>query len=292
MSYLAGGQYVPSNKFNALSFGIAIVVAFFLAIGISRLYALISLVNPIIYLNFLVLAGAVILLVFLTMLVKMVAKSRNSFLNITACIFICLTAWLANWAHMAREEFGGSFWSYLANVPGVLEFAVNVSASKEMAIGRLGGSSSSVHPAIMFICYVVECGAFFAPVYVLTKSKDYYCEDCDNSYATTTGYIANDTILHDHPVELLKGDLSFLTDTLIYKSLDTLPLDPKQKPGIGVIEFHHCGKCRTNSIVNINSGVLKYNDKEKREIGDVNDLYKDTYITSESNKLLTSKLGL
>ena len=47
-----------------------------------------------------------------------------------------------------------------------------------------------------------------------------------------------------------------------------------------------------NAIVNINSGVLKHDDKKKREMGDVDSIYKDTYITSESNKLLSSNLGL
>ena len=106
------------------------------------------------------------------------------------------------------------------------------------------------------------------------------------------GYVANDTILHDHLAELLKGDLSFLKDTLIYRSLDTLPLNPAEKPAIGAIEFHYCNKCHSNAIVNVNSGVLKHDDKNKREMGSVDSIYKDTYITSESNTLISSNLGL
>lgn len=292
MSSLSGEKYVPSNKFNAGYWAMAIVVAFFIAILVGRLYALISYINPIIYLNFLVLAGTVILLGIITMLVKLIGRSRNNFVDLVSSLGVCGTAWLAQWAHIEYLESSKGFLNSLTDISGLFDFIMGFADKRDMGIARLGSRGTSIDPGILFLCYIVECGAFLAPVYLLRKSKNYYCEDCANEYKEITGYISNNDILHKHSEEMGKGDLVFLQNSLLYKALDTLPLNPKEKPGIVAIEFHYCEKCNTNAIVNVKSGVLKYSDKKKREIGNTNFLLQDTYITDESRKLIVAGLGI
>src|SRR5258708_5847675 len=122
MYQLAGEKYIRSNKFSALKSLIALVAAFFAAVGIGRLYAIITLINPIIYLNFLVLVGAGLLLVILIMLVKSIGKSRNIYIDIISSLVICLTAWMANWAHIQNLDNENGFWACFTDVPRLLGY--------------------------------------------------------------------------------------------------------------------------------------------------------------------------
>jgi len=292
MSPLPGEKYVASNKFNTLYWSVALLIAFFVAVGIGRLYALISLVNPIIYLNFLVLAGAVILLGVVASLVKLISKSRNKTLNLLTSVFICIVAWLAHWAHIANGESHRGFWVSLANFPHLLGFAADFAESRNMGIGRLGRNTTSISPAILFLGYCVEAVAFFAPVYFIFKTKDYYCEDCNNEYSTLTAYIDNNDKLYQHASDLDRGDLRFLKNVIFHRSIDTLDLDAREKPGIGSIELNYCNKCNQNAIVNIKSGVLKQDEKARRSMGSEDTLLEDTYITTDSKLILQANLLL
>jgi hypothetical protein len=78
----------------------------------------------------------------------------------------------------------------------------------------------------------------------------------------------------------------------LYTALNALPLDAKEKPGIGAVELHYCRKCNTNAIVNLKAGVLKQDDKKRKQMSNVDSLMEDTYISDESRQLLSAKLGL
>jgi hypothetical protein len=292
MTQIAGGKYTPSNKFNSLNWTIAMIVAFFIAIGIGRLYALISIINPIIYLNFLLLAGVVILLAIIITLIKSIGKSRNKAIDITTGLIICLTAWGAHWAHIANAELHGGFWPAFLSGPSLMGYAIDFAANRNLAVGRIGSSGMSIDPAILFICYLIEFVAFLAPAYLVVRSKAYYCEDCDNDYATVTGYLSENEIFNQHPSQIWSGDLTFLRNNIFYSGLHALPLNAGEKPGISAIELHYCKKCNANAIVNISEGILKEGDKRKKEMSKVDFLLQDTYITDESRELLAVKMGL
>jgi hypothetical protein len=292
MYELAGEKYLPSNKINVRNWLIGLMITFFIAMGIGRLYALIAFINPIIYLNFLLLAGTMIVLVIMIMVVKFNAKSRNKPANITTALVICVTAWLANWAQIAYFKGHGSFWSIFTNVSGVIDFALNFADKRKLAIGRIGAPSIGLDAGALFICYFIEFIIFLIPAYLQYKATDYYCEDCDTEHTTAVGYVGEHEIFSNHPDKMGKGDLTFLNNNLIYKFLATLPLNPKEEPGIASIELHYCTKCKTNAIVNIRSGTLKPGEKDKRKMGDENLLLQNTYITDESLKLISSNMGL
>jgi hypothetical protein len=286
-----GEKYIRSHKFNLLYSLITLAAAFFLAIGIGRLYAVISIINPIIYLNFLVLIGAAFSLIALIMMVKLFGKSRNIVVDIFSCLFICLTAWFAHWAHIQNSEHGGEgFWIHFKKISSLLSFITEFAENRNISIGRFGSSGMGINSGILVLCYFIEFLAFVAPAYFILVQKEYFCESCTDNYSNTTFYTDNDAILHKHADLFGKGDLGFLSGTPLFKSLDYLPLDPKEKPEIGIIEFHHCNKCNLNSIVNIKSAIMRLNDKQKRETANSNLLLEDTYINDSSHKLLSTGL--
>jgi hypothetical protein len=287
---LAGEKYVPTNKFNVLYWSLAMVFGFFITIGIGRLYTIISSINPIIYLNFLVLAGTVILLSAEITLINLIGVSRNKRLNKVTSIFICVTTWLAQWAHLQAGSGSHGFWASFFNISGIIDFAIRY-ADRSVSVSRLGSSSIPLDGGPLFLCYLVEFIAFMAPIYLVAKTKSYYCEDCKNEYSSVSGYTKGNDIFQQHAEQLLKGDLNFLQYTIFHNKLDTLLLDPKLKPGIGMVELHYCKKCNANAIANVKSGILKRGDKKNsREMGDVKVLLEDTYITGDSGKILTAAM--
>jgi hypothetical protein len=292
MYQTAGDKYVASNKFNTLYWSIAMIVAFLIAIGIGRLYALISIINPLIYLNFLVLAGAAIATGIIITLTRSIGKSRNHILNVVTSIVICYTAWAAHWAHIMGAEGRYDFWPSLFSFTDHISYTLDFASNRNLAVGRIGSSGVGIDPSILFLCYIVEFAAFMAPVYLFLRSKEYYCEACDTDYTTITGYIKEDEILRQHTTEILQGDLTFLKNNIIYPALNALPLDAKEKPNIGAVELHYCRKCYSNAIVNLKAGVLKQDEKKRRDIANIDKLMEDTYITDESRQLLSAKLGL
>jgi hypothetical protein len=289
---LAGEKYVPTNKFNFLYWSLAMVFGFFITIGVGRLYAIISFINPIIYLNFLVLGGTVIVMVAIITGINSIGQSRNKRLNNITSFIICATTWLAQWAHLQAASSDQGFWARFFNISGVIDFALTFGDHREkMRISRMGSGGFDLDPGMLFFCYLAEFIAFMAPIYLMAKTKSYYCEDCQNEYSTITGYMPNNDILQQHTEQLAKGDLNFLQNTIFHKKLDTLLLDPKLKPGIGLVEFHYCKKCNANAIANVKSGILKSGDKKNsRQMGDVQVLLEDTYITNESNKILATNI--
>jgi hypothetical protein len=289
MGPLAGEKYVHTNKFNLLYWSLAMVFAFFITIGIGRLYAIISSVNPVIYLNILVLAGAVIVLAAEITLINLIGESRNKRLNKLSSIFICVTTWLAQWAHLQAATSDKGFFATFFDISGVIDFALVYGDQRNVSISRLGGKGMPLDGGMLFFCYLAEFIAFMAPIYLLSKAKSYYCEDCKNEYSSVTGYLNNNNVFEQHAEQLAKGNLDFLQHTIFHKKLDTLLLDPKLKPGIGMVEFHYCEKCNTNAIANVRSGILKQGEKKNsRTMSDVNVLLEDTYITEESNRIIAA----
>jgi len=291
MQPLAGEKYVHTNKFNFLYWSLAMVFGFFITLGVGRLYAIISFINPIIYLNFLLLAGTVILIAVEIMLISSIGQSRNKRLNNLTAFIICATTWLAQWAHLQAASSEKGFWACFFSISDVIDFALNFANHRGMSIGRLGSRGTSLDPGILFFCYLAEFIAFMAPVYLMAKTKSYYCEDCNTEYSNITGYIPNNDILQQHAEQMARGDLDFLQNTIFHKKLDTLLLDPKLIAGIGLVDFHYCKKCNMNAIANVKSGILKSGDKKNsREMGEVKVLLEDTYITDESSKILAANI--
>jgi hypothetical protein len=212
--------------------------------------------------------------------------------NVITCVELCWTCWAAHWAHIRAAEWSGGFWSAFFDIPGLINYTLQFAGNRHLAISRLGRGGVNLDPAILFLCYIIEFAAFMAPAYLLLKSKDYYCEACDNEYSSATGYLTEDEVLRQHTSEIMQGDLTFLKNKIIYSKLNALPLNAKEKPNIGEVTLHYCKKCQSNAIVNLKAGVLKQDEKQRRSMSGEDKLMEDTYITEESHQLLASKLGL
>jgi hypothetical protein len=279
-------------------------IGLLVAIGVGRLYAIISQINPIIYLNFLILGGVFFLLTLVIASILGFAKSRNRLVNIIIVILICSTAWLAHWAHIFQnksskhnysneiktESFWNVFFSPLQVIGKISDFAnnrnLNISSLRTYNSGGMG-----ISPAILTLLYLVEFLVFLAPVVIVGKQKSYHCEDCDAALTEKQGYMIEPDIFSNKDAFMAKGDFTFLEPFYMHKNLDEIPLDPKDKPAIAIVRMHSCPSC-ANSIINVKTTSLKYDDKKKRETSLLNSNYiiEDTYVTKQTQELLNLKL--
>lgn len=285
-----GTRYIASNKFNPLASTISLIVTMLIAMGLGRLYAIITVVNPLIYFNFILLIIVVFGLVFVAGTAQLLSGSRNKAIDVVFILVVCLTAWFSHWAHIQSSETrAGSFFSCLSNPGNVLSFIGDFADSRNMSIGRLG-SGVEISPAFLGICYLIEFVAFLVPVYIVLKQKNFYCEDCRKHYQSATAYTASDTIFHNNSSAVENGNLGFLEGTPLFPSKESIPVNPVEAPRIGIIAFHFCPACGQNSIVDIDTATLKFDDKNKLETkGDLK-MASSMYITETSNRILLGQL--
>lgn len=286
-----GTRYISSQKFSPLASAVALVITMFVAMGIGRLYALISVVNPLIYLNFILLIIFVFGLALITGLAQQFSRSRNKVIDIVFIIIVCLTAWFSHWAHIQSSETKeGGFFKCLSDPGGVISFIGDFADERNMSIGRGGSNGIEIGPAFLGICYLIEFIAFLIPVYIIAKQKNFYCEDCNKHYLSATGYTDSDTPFHNNTPMIESGNLGFLEGSTIYKGKQLLPLNPVESPKIGIIELHFCPACGQNSIVDIETATLQFDEKQKLETKTDFKLAENMYINETSNRILLAQL--
>jgi hypothetical protein len=299
---LAGQKYKASQKLKWQPLIISLSIGLVIAIGIGWLYGVISSINPIIYLNILLLFGAVFLLVLVSFGISASSKSRNNTVNLFAIGLICISAWLSHWAYVlsnqsienrySNKEAKG-FWHYLSSPLETISSIGDYASHKNMAISSLrtaGSGGLELSPDILVILYFVEFLIFMLPAYYASRQKSYYCEGCNTPFLERQGYLVEKNVFSDKQTLMKKGNFSFVENLTVYQQLDTIPLDPKLKPEIVHLSMHSCSSCN-NAIVNAKLTKLKYNDDNKRETSFMdNYIIEDTYITKQSQELLHLKL--
>ncbi len=303
LNNIAGTKYKASQKINIKTTLILFFIAVLIAIGIGRLYAIINQINPIVYLNFLVLAGAVLLTAFLSFMVITIGNSRNKTINFLLILLIGIVAWLAQWSHILQNTskkytsqgfVNESFWSFFLHPLTLIEKIAQFAGERNISLNSVRTYNSrglELDPSLLTILYFIEFIAFLIPAFIINRQKNYYCENCQTNFITKKGYIKESEIIEENKEILMTGDLSFLNNYHFYRTLDDIPLDPKDKPLIGFVEMHNCPTCNKNAIVNIKLETLKYNDKNKREVNFFNDyLLEDTYATEQTQSFLKLKL--
>jgi hypothetical protein len=297
-----GQKYIASQKFKWQPLIISLSIGLVIAIGIGWLYSVISSVNPIIYLNILLLFGAVFLLVLVSFGISTSSKSRNNTVNLFAIGLICITAWLSHWAYAlsnqsienrySNKEAKG-FWHYLSSPLETISSIGDYASHKNMAISSLrtaGSGGLELSPDILVILYFAEFLIFLLPAYFSSRQKSYYCEECNTPFLERQGYLVEKNAFVDNQTLMEKGDFSFVENYTVYKHLDTIPLDPKLKPEIVHLSMHSCNNCN-NAIVNAKATKLKFDENNKRETSFLdNYIIEDTYITMQSKELLHLKL--
>ncbi|MVT10537.1 hypothetical protein [Chitinophaga tropicalis] len=286
-----GSFYVPSGQYNLKNVIISTIVGMALATGIGALYALITFINPLIYLNFLVLMGAVFLLALFAQLIKTASKSRNTVVNIIIGVLICYTAWAAHWSLYGSSErhTHTSFLNALINPNEVLKIISYRCDNTSMSVGRLGSSGIPFDGGMLLLFYFIEFIVFMAPVYFLAK-VDYYCEHCQQYYTEKKGYITDTTGFYiqreaageEHHYRFLP-EFSYIKKPVAVSGAET---------DVIAVTLNYCTKCAENSIVDVSSFIAKIDssDKYKTELVKESKMTTGMYIDKATGKALEWRL--
>jgi hypothetical protein len=288
---IPGTNYEPSGIFNVSKALVFTFIGCVIGIFAGWLYAVITNINPLIYLNFLLLIGAVFLLILINTLVKTWSKSRNRTVNVFISLVICVVTWYAHWAYYCDLSYNDGFFSLLFS-PGItLPFIMEYTANNQLSIGRLGSGGLPISGAFLGLCYLIEFGAFLFPVYMAAQ-VDYFCERCQEFYKNVEGFSEQSESLQSQLSTAKPGRYDFLSTSNLKLSHLQLTVNPADKPQIVKVNYHYCEKCRQHSIVDISTHTLKYDDKKKTELSNENKLVQGIYIDENTNTLLRQQFAI
>jgi hypothetical protein len=291
MSVLAGTKYVSSGKFKAGRSLLLLLIGMALALLVGVLYGLITSINPIIYLNFLVLGGAVLGLVAIVALSKTLSGSRNTLVNILSGIIICYTAWHAHWCFIFSSDSEQGFFDLFMRPGGVMGFVLRYTEAHQLSVGRFGSSGLPISGAGLTLLYFIEFIIFMVPVYFAAQT-DYYCEESNQNYKEYTTYIENAQEFHTRLAATSAGHYGFLGEMNKVNGMYAFSSNPEDKPEIIKIAFHYCEGCAQNSIIDISTQVLRYGEKKKVELAKENKIVHAEYVDDKTNKALRAHFGL
>lgn len=283
-----GQAYEPSGKIITSKAIGGTIVSSMVAIGIGLLYGLITEVDPLIYLNILVLIAAVVGVAAVATLTKKWAHSRNKTADTIITMVICFFAWYAQWVYYYNLQYSDGIFASLAHPGYVLRFVVDYANNHTMSIGRFGSDGLPLSGGILFMVYLVELAVFFVPVYFVLKEKDYYCENCERHYETITAYFEDGNTFSAECGKASMGNFSFVATLPMRKSMGEFRLDPKQKPLVGKVEYHYCPQCRQASIIDASTYIYQLSDKGKKELVGENHLSEATYVDDATSAAIVS----
>ncbi|HLP13644.1 MAG TPA: hypothetical protein VK177_17055 [Flavobacteriales bacterium] len=296
-----GTTYKSSNKFHKGLSVLGLLTGVSIAIVIGLLYGAISMVNPIIYINFLLLIFAVLGIVFTGTLSKRIGKSRNLTVDLITVFIIGFVGWYSSWVFFYADQKSVAYFDAWLRFGDVLEYALNYSAFHRMSVGRFS-SGIPMPSEVMFLFYVIEFVAFLVPVYMARKVHltSYFCEGCNTSNSAVTYYGERNKAYENAYLALAKGDASYFAEAQLEPKFETIRNNQfsgefatlndiqaqKAKPllratdpvGAYRLEFSNCKKCKNNPIIDLYNGIIKVNDKDEVEFAGESDLVRATYI--------------
>lgn len=233
-----GSKYTESGKFDLVRLLICSVIGYFVVGALGVGYGLLTDINPIIYLNLLILVVAVFLLVFIIKMFTGLAKLRNRYiamcLGLVYGIIFTYNAWSAIYASYGQSVFGGLFFQ------NSFSDLTNAITMRNLSIGKLGRNGAGLGEEITSLIYIIEFLILAcAPVYMLVKDPNYYCEECDKEMESEEKYFQltpENTASIQSDLEVGKLKSLFELEPLIEKQL---------RPEKSYIElnFHTCPAC-------------------------------------------------
>jgi hypothetical protein len=295
-----GQKYIPSSKYNFLRVNFILIVGFFIAIYIGRLYAFLAMYNPISLLHFFVLFGLIVVMsAFYSILIES-GKTENKLVNKSIIILLIIVAWLAHWAQLNCSFYNEvllkpgeeklDFWSALFNINDIPSFITFFSKKRASLINGSGILSINYFsPGTLRFFYFIEAIIFCAPLVFSVGDKMYYCKDCKKKYTKLKGFAAIGFLVNSKAAKIKIGDFSFLDDVHFFKNpTDAKPhLDPSGT--LCCISIHYCEYCNDTAIININEGQAVKKSYGERFL-EKKFIVEDIFIDAESKGMFKMKL--
>ncbi|MNJ88920.1 hypothetical protein D3C87_64790 [compost metagenome] len=251
INQIPGSKYAESGKIDFARFFLFLILGYVLS-GLAGVgYGLLSDLNPWIYLNFILLGIAVLVVAFSASLFKMAGKLRNRYVAMILAIFfgfVCIyNAWSAIYAVGDQSVFGGMYFQH-----SISELTQQVS-SRVLSIGKFGRNGAGLGTTLTSLIYVIEFLVILViPAWYLVKNPTYYCEDCDKPMNETEFYFGV-------PAEELKTIESGVKSGKL-KELFTLTAYPEKKLDLKLKYIHctsnECPECST-IVYSADLGIAK-----------------------------------
>ncbi|MBN9295337.1 MAG: hypothetical protein J0G96_15270 [Flavobacteriia bacterium] len=275
-----GTNYSFSGKFEFPRLLIGTLIGIAVAIGLGALYGFLSDLNPIIYLNILIIAVIAACIAGSIKIVSEFGKNRNVTVNIIIGLLFGIVAWYSGWCFYLAKYFGINFFSALFQPVSSIDFIILFSKFQSISIGRFGRSSGSLQLSgiVLQLFYLVEFAIFLIPVFIV-KKPSYYNEELNRFYKEDQRFaIVTDEFLNKFN-EALPGQYKFLNELTFYKKIKDLPA-MGGAPAIE-LEFNHLDGVNDHGILTLKKGTVKI-DKKNVDLQKTKVLVKDVYIDQET----------
>ena len=253
----------------------------------SVIYAFISELNPLIYLNFLVLIVLLFALIYIIHKALRYAKSRNTKVDLIVGLIICFLAWYAHWCFYFVKYEGGSitFFTAFFNPAYTFEFIKNFTEARVITLGRIGSSSggAAISGIVLKIFYVIEFLCFML-FYIASRKPQYFSEEQQCFYTSVEKYVENNDHFADSFEKASPGYYNFLSQMEIYSSIMEIPLEQHAK--VVKLDFYYCDEKKDDSILTMTEGTLKVSKNKKKKESNFSAskiLIKGMYVDAETD---------
>jgi hypothetical protein len=286
MDAAAGNKYVLSGNFNAARLAWVLTLGCVAAFALGLLYGVITHINPIIYLNALVLIFTAVILLLVVLRVIQYAHCRNNSINIIITLLICYVAWHAQWAYsIAKSGYGSGLLllNPLAMVPLVSQFA----SEQRITVGPTFGTGVVTYSGGWIVTfYAIEFLAFMVfPPYLMRTQKTYYCESCNQAYKNFDFFSADAKRFNEQFSKTTSGHYGFLKDIKLVSDYRKLEAGADLAPVINV-RYSVCTNCFKNNIIDLNTMALKRN----KTLANNKKLVRSIYVDSETQLVMSPQV--
>jgi hypothetical protein len=281
-----GETYVASGKFEFPKVIIATLVGIVATSILGVIYAVISEINPFIYLQIVVLGGLFVALSFIIRKILRFAKSRNVMVNLIVGLIICFFAWYAHWCfYYVKYAYDMSFLAAFFNPAETFQFIKDFSEVRIITVSEEGKSNDSEFSGISLqICYLIEFAVFMASS-IANRKPDYFSEEHQCFYTPIEAYVEKNEAFNEAFDKAPRGCYNFLSQVEIYHTPNEIMLEKGTR--IVKLNFNYCEGGKDDSILTMTEGKLKVEKRKKeRSFSGGKKLIKDMYVNAETEEAI------
>ena len=264
--HLPGTYYQASGQFKRKPLIISTLAGILIAIFIGWLYYLLSRINPFIYVNFIVLALALLACGAVFPTITILSESRNTRINVLLSVLFCYLTWSSQWAFFNLHwHYGYSFWGGVFNPLTTLKIISTRGDKVDIDIANYVHDHFPFGGGFQYLLYLAELGVFVFAAKWITSSTDYYCEDCKQFYTHQEAHILESEIENFHLLKEMAGEdhqYQFLPQLVFVKKLT--PVYVEKKP-VMQVQLHYCAKCHENNILSVSSFMQRTDDDNQNK---------------------------
>ena len=251
-------------------------------------YAFITELNPLIYLNCLVLIGLLFGLGYFLKKLFQYTENRNKVIRLIVGLIICFFSWYAHWcfyfvSYMEDVTFFAAFFNPVETFGFVKLFA----EERVITLENSGSSGSGLEISGIFlqIVYLAEFLFFILyPLFIEVKDSKYFSEDNYCFYSSLVKYVENNEDFADAFKKASPGCYGFLSEKDMYNTINDIPLENRAK--VVKLDFYYCSEGEDNSILTMTEGIFKINKKKERSFSSNKKLIKDMYVDAGTSEAI------